>query len=572
MGWEKPQIDKSETVSLLKQATAHVGPVVSIGITVLEAVKVFVEGMLNFLVAVVDPTSAALQAAIDTARAILEDLTKGAGCYVLALPIRDTELDVESPVLTEYLGAKKSLGSGGNLGFVEELASSLSDQGDLLRPKFDEDAFVAGIVFLYGSSNYIQVKQLIKQLLLLFTQAGDTLDDQRMPIPRGLSARFVPKVIGRTEEIENRLILEDTPVHPYAVKLTWQPVEEDLSLFGGKVRYKIRRVVIMRTSTRLLNMLKMPASISAAYVIKEFDFNGDLTTSFYDDTIELDKKYYYAVGYLLDELNAEGEVINENTLPFDIAQIQVNVPVKIATLPSRGIPPDWMMEPSPLASIPPIMDFVQKINEYLDALEEGNKGVRDMIKKYVAFLKKEIDRNTAWVEEVLYTVQALVDALDWPDVYVGMLPFSGKGGNNLMLSTLAQSLNDTGDSNRPPFDQGDEYVGGLVIYMGSETAGEIEKFWSLVKPLFGVQLPAVAENHMKQAQAAIDYASGEVDRQIQILDDLSADFGTPPVVPPVETAIGSDLQPSFEDGSVENKPRVIILGDDLVPEKIDLEK
>jgi len=598
MPWEKPQIDKAKTVSLVKQAAGFVGPAVSIGITVLEAVKTFVEGMLNFLVAVIDPTSAALQAAIDTAREILEDLTKGAGSYFLALPIRDVNLTVKGPytspgatqvtVTNVQVGEKiwplnltkdgqalstddteTFAGSGGNLGFVQELADSLSDPGDLLRPRFDEDAYVAGVIFLYGASSYTRIKQLVKHLIMLFTKSADSLDDQRLPIPRGLNARFVPKIIGRTEEIENRFTQDDTPVHPYAVKLAWQPADVNISLFGGKARYKIRRVVIMRAP---IPLLKMPTSVSAKYVIKEFDFNDNLLNLFYDDTIKLNQKYYYAVGYLLDELDADGKVVSENSIPFDIAQIQVNVPEQIGSLPSRGIPPDWMMSPSPLAYIPPIMDLVNKINTFLDQLEEGNKNVKKNIEKYVAFLKKEINRNTAWVEEVLQTIQAIVEALDLPDVYVGMLPFSGKGGNNLMLSTLAQSLSDTGDPNRPPFDRGDEYVGGFVIYAGSETVGEAEKFWNLVKPLFGVQMPAAAKNTMKQAHDAIDYAAGEVQRQIDILDDLSAEFGKPPVPEDATgTAVGPDLQPSREDGSVENKPRRIVFDDSLKPKTTEEE-
>ena len=582
MPWETPQIDQAETVSLLKQATAFVGPTVSISITVLEAVKVFVEGLLTFMVAVVDPTSAALQAAIDTARGILEDLTKGAGCYFIALPVRDVDLEVTGPYSYQpffenapaagVVVSRPAEGSGGNYGFIEELTHSLDDPGDVLRPQFDEDAHVAGVIFLYGASSYTEVTKLVRHLVWLFTggnpsRLGGNIDDMRMAIPRNLTAGFAPKFTGRKAEIQNRLIYDDTPIHPYATKLTWKSAPEDFILFGGRVKYRIREVVVMRAETPIL---KMSESDRSNYIIKQFDFN-DLVNSFYDDTIELGRKYYYAVGYLLDEFNAAGEVTAEHPTPFDIAQIMVTIPERIDTISSRGIPPDWMMIPSPLADIPPILDFVDQVNEFLDTMEEGNKSARKRVEKYVEFLETEINRSTAWVEEVLYTVQAIVEALDWPDVYVGMLPFAGKGGNAYMLSTLATSMEDAGDPNRPPFDRGDEYVGGFVVYTGSETVGEAEKFWDLVKPLFGVQIPAAAQSHMKQAHDAIDYAAGEVSRQIQILDDLSASFGEVPETPPVETAIGPDLQPSFEDGSAETKPRVIILGDDLDPESTEEE-
>ncbi len=369
MPWEKPQIDKAATVSALKEATALVGPVVSISITVIEAVKAFVEGLLTFLVAVVDPSSAALQVAIDAARAILDDLTKGAGCHFIALPIRDVNLqDTESVYIeTFHEGApsggitlvKPTHGSGGNAGFIEELSNSLSDQGDILRPQFDEEAFVAGLVFLYGSSNYIQVEQLVRKLIQLFTGASDALGDPRLPIPRGLNARFVPKSINRQTEVDNRAKQEGTPVHPYAVKLAWQPAEEDISLFEGKVRFQIRDVVVMRAEKPLL---KMTENERTEHVLKEFSFNNGLINSFYDDTIELNKKYYYAVGYLLNVLDEDGEVEDELDTPYDITQVLVNVPSQIASLPSRGIPPDWVMAASPLSYVPPIIDLVDKIN------------------------------------------------------------------------------------------------------------------------------------------------------------------------------------------------------------------
>jgi hypothetical protein len=562
MTWQRVNIKDSAAIQSLSGVQAFMSNTVSIMEGILSTTKDIIEFVSALVFDVEDLNAAVLQAAIDTARDVLKDLVGDAGCYYLPIPIRQiTEISdaINRPTLIAppdpggaetvfdaMLPPRSTNMTGGNYGYLSDVMASLNDADDLMRPQFDQDAHIGALVVLAGVTSYLDIIPLIDKLQKLLSgdngsAAGEGLVDTRIPKVTGLQYEIVPSVIGQAAKLHNRVEGGDKEL-PYAVKLSWD-LHDKVSVtldFGEPYRLVIDKVVIYRSDTPL----SPNASLTErdTHILKEFEYDGT-TNFFYDDTIELNHVYYYAVGY-----NVIGEQGSSTTSDLGVTYItalNVNIPNELDIFPRTGVPPDWTLLPNPLALIPGITDIVNTALVFLDDLEQRIAGKKNKYEKYIEDVTAQINAYVAKAEEITSTIRQIVELLTLPDVYLGATVLAGKGGNTFFMDALRRALMDTSDPNRPSFDRGDEIVTGFVLLAGSATAGKLSKFKTMLELLLS-QTPSAAAAYAK-AMGSINYVEMAVDREIEFLQNLDLNK-TGVVATTAESlpAIGPDLEPAAE--------------------------
>lgn len=572
MAWANWNLKDAPAIQTLDTVGSAVAPIIDTMASLLEIVKSVVELVSKLVLDVPDLETAAIKAAIETVRAILKDLVGDAGCYFLPIPVHLKNVLPEgtlvfdpSPGVAEGADGAVMLppvggGGGGNYGFLYDLIRSLNDENDVLRPQFDEDAHIAGLVVVAGADSFLDILPLIEKLKRLFAGkkkggAGEGIggtDGATIPKAKSLRAEIVPSVVGQLQKLNNRLE-GGGATHPYAVKLSWDLPERItvISAPPNKYTFTIQSIYVYRSEIPI-SVYANPTNLAERYKIKEFEFDG-LTNTFYDDTIELNKNYYYAVGFKnsarWDRLEG-GSYVEKNSAVYEPgadAVINVPIPNEINLMPRSGVPPDWLLFPNPLALIPDLVEVVNSVNVFLDTLEARLDTASDKYEKFIAALTKEINRYIKLAEDVIETIQNIVDLLSFPDVYIGAYPFSGKGGNGKLVNIIGTALTDTNDPDRPPFDRGDEVLTGFVLYAGSATVGKLEAFVSFIEMLIG-QTTSSAASAYAEAAADIGTAVDEIESQIYLLENLergeAPDTGTER-----ENLVnlGPDLEPAAEE-------------------------
>jgi len=572
MGWHTWDPKEATLVKETDSILSALIKIADVAGSILNNLKKIADIVKNFVFDITDLEAIALKAAIVTARAVLDDLTNVAGCYYLAVPLRLNIEELEaypilfdpSPGVAEATAANIFAppiggGTGGNYGFLKDVVESLEDKDDLLRPILDEDAHVAGVVVLTGSDLYLKLIPVIKKLYQLFlstfrSSAGEGLANLDYPHVTGLTAELVPAAVGRLRKVFNRLEgTGDSP--PYGVRLSWDLPDRFKVTTDGTTRtsLKIARVHIFRSETPIYKSFVSTYGLE----LKSFEFDGS-TSVFYDDTIELGKTYYYAVGYAIDgkseqfgasdtSRNIWVTVFEESFVATLDAITVIAISDKPNIYPRSGTPPDWTMLPGPLSIIPGITGIIDEAYAWLDVMESRIDGKREKFKKYVEELGKQVDRGTSLYQEWKSALRELSELLSLNAPYLGAFTFSGKGGNDFFISELARSLHNTSDPNRPPFDNGTEVVTGFVLYAGAETAGKLSAFMTSLELLFGTEGAAAQSfaQHYQTAAATINYVQDKIDQEICLLENLSRKRCSG-AADPLGPAIGPDLDPAAE--------------------------
>jgi hypothetical protein len=193
--------------------------------------------------------------------------------------------------------------------------------------------------------------------------------------------------------------------------------------------------------------------------------------------------------------------------------------------------------------IPGIHDFVIKMQNVLNNIESRALSDHAAMQRYLDSLQHDIDKYTRWFNELTNTIESLLDALQWPDIYVGATTFAGQGGNDLMVNSIGKALN-SGDDTAPPFTKGTESVGGIVIMAGAESPGALKAFMTMMELLTGISFEAnqtadTVKNAYNEAVEAVGSAIDAVDEQLRLLSNFSA----------AENSESSPEDPNPADGS-----------------------
>jgi hypothetical protein len=579
--WSHIQPLEGDVAQTLEDVKQTVDPVFTALTTILEIVKGVLDVTVNLLLDFTDPNKLAVKAAIEAIRTIINDLVGEAGFYFISIPIIPIDRPLANKILYErnpgeglvesleplaVAVADDRIGGGGNYGFLSVLAESMNDADDPFRPTFDEDAHVAGVVIMFGAESYLKVAALVNKLANLLGGPKKTGPSEGIksssdfPKPKNLTATLGPssKTSAKAEQLKN-WASPDGVYSPYAVKLEWD-LENEVHVLPwpnedatGLETWKITHVMVYRSDKPISTSITLDALEELK--IAEYEFSG-WTSDFYDDGVELGKTWYYAVGYKMVEILQEAgggfsELVSEEPQPFNIMTTQIAIPEDPNMFARKGVPPDWFVISSPLAAIPAVQQTVDRILKILDTIEKTIDDKSAKMRKFIQAIESEINRYVDWVQDIVDTVEQLIDSLNWTGIYAGITGFQGKGGNDFFLNQLGTALNDTNDPNRPPFDKGTEAVCGFVMYAGSTTAGALEKFIAQTELLWGINIAQIGEyadtvsNAYNDAVAAIDVAIEEIQRQICLSDNLR-DLIDCPADEELGQALNAQLEPAAE--------------------------
>lgn len=577
-GWNKVNYldpnQNSELLSALNAFKTTAQSIVSAAEVMMGIAKTTAEVVANTLVALDDVQVTATKAVIATLREIIKSLSAD-GVYALFVPARPV-VQIGDPSLI-YVGPPDSwgfpvvdmtsagddtytiippvAGNGGNFGFYEQVVDSLRDQDDILRPDFDSDSYVTSVAFVAGANAFLEVFSFIKKLERLLQFPGMSFDNGTLPTPRGLRATLVSNP-GITSDTYLGYVVsnEDFATKPNAVRLDWDRLEPyqtfpelgDITIVISEV-WVYRWVIGEHTVADALVGDIEPIYKSTFDALRGFVIDPTIVLP---ERGERATQYEYGVGLVLRGYDSNGDPIkdaNGNEMfsrPWNISTVRIEIPFEIKLAPRHGTPPDWTSA-NLFTLIPPLQSAVTWLTQWLDTIEAMFTTGSDELKKYVAMLQAVMDKYARQITEITRLISALIDALTWPNIYIGMwLMEPAKGGNAYFLDQLGRSLFDTSDSNRPPFDSGAEFVGGIVFLVGSQTAGKCERFFGTMKLLF----EGFVSGQKSSIENAIDTMTGLVGdtrRTIALTDALTkktyeqvaADSGG---------TLGADLEPTHE--------------------------
>lgn len=515
-GWTKfevkvPDIPTGDLTDIINKIKEFINVIVTI-----------LETILSILAALLDPLAAAIKAIINAIKKAIESFLEDLGGYLLYVPIRkrfmtnflglgditphwssadapwastaiasnlgifsnpNSQVDTKDPVLSEFL-TNMNRYNGGNVGFYRTITDSLADEGDTARPQFtDESDWVGGIIILMGTD--FDPLGFLDDIWRLFGLFKLPDSNPSLPRPKNLKVRAITKVLGGK----------------FSALLSWDHVENPfkrLEDLGGSYYYPERYAIIrVKNNVRSLAAQNVIDLVGTRDLKVGLTFDGGNTVvieegelnvtnvSYFDKDIPAnsDDVFYYAIAWQLTAYGDDKDMTEGAGKKLDywylsnIAQV-----VPYPTLPT-STPPNWIRTPSIASLFPPLADLLRRFVAELENFADKILGVTDLLKQYVDFLKSEIARYEALINNILDEIAKIKALFDMPTAGIYMRIFKGKGGNVFFETDLLKSLMPNYE-NAPPFNRGDEYVTGVVIMTGGYKP-DVEAFIAALELFFG---------------------------------------------------------------------------------------
>jgi hypothetical protein len=486
----------------------------------IDVIATILDTLLTFITAITDPLAAAIKAIIDALKNTIESFLEDMGGYILYVPIRrrlmtnflgygditpkwasdiglfsspGSQLNSNDPAVNAFLTNMNKY-NGGNVGFYRTVSDSLADEGDADRPQFtSENDWVGGVIILMGTN--FDPLGFLDDIWRLFGIFGFPDSAPKIPRPQNLRARAITKVLGGS----------------FSVLLKWDPVEvplvhlEDL----GDVSFYPDRYAIIRIKNdpRALCATNVVDLMGTRDLEEGLTFNNGYATVIKEGKLDIarvsytdtkvpaihDDTFYYAIAWRLLAFSADksasidfgnAEAASNALLPYwyisNIAQV-----IPYPTLSAVSTPPNWRRTPSIASLFPPLADMLRRIVLEIENFADKLLGVTDLLRQYVDFLKAEIARYEAIVNELLDMIAKILALLNISEIKAGLYirTFKGMGGNTYFQTDLAKSLMPAYET-APPFHNGDEYVTGLVLMTGGYKA-DVEAFMTAAEIFFG---------------------------------------------------------------------------------------
>lgn len=482
---------------------------------VLTAMADLLDALLMFLGGLDDPLTALLKKLIEKLKEMVETLIVDLGVYAIMIPNgkrfqttfmglgdvtppNSTHLFPEGPDLNDpNLPAEErdflirmNKRNGGNPAFYRMVLDSLHDKGDTNRPQFTgQDSWVGGIVLVMGTDiDPFGFLDGLWSLKGLFGSLFDSTYVTTIPTAKGLTAEALTRP--GNEGKFSVLLKWDTMDTPFA----------RIADLGNTVLVPERQAIIMTknnissvTATNVVQLLgtreisgDTTSPDGTATVIYENVFDITKTSHVFEiEDADPDDTYCFAVAYKnrVWKTDENWTVDKGHALGYwETSNIARVVPFPV--LPGSS-PPDWYRTPSFGDLFPDLAYFLRQLVAQIENIANRLLSVSDLWKKYVAFLRAEIDRYERLVNEILDKIKKLTAMMKLPDIGVYARIFKGQGGNQYFLSDLGKSLNSSFPG-APPFHRGDEFVSGVVLMAGGNEA-LVDKFVAILQLLFGMQ-------------------------------------------------------------------------------------
>lgn len=484
---------------------------------VLNAVVSLLEMIANLIIGLKDAAAAIIKKIIDQIKAFLEGLLEDAGLYAIFIPNGKrfnttfagfgdltppasklfAPAPTDQPMSESYrkflVNANRY--SGGNAGFYRQVAASLQDKGDRNRPQFmNESDWVGGLVMMLGTNidpfGFLDDMWRLKGTFgSLFKSTAET----KVPKPENLTAYALTKP-GNDKKL-SVLLKWDTLDVPF---MTLPDLGNMILIPRRRAIFAIRNNILASTANNVVELIGTRDISSSTkkgddiWVVSEAEFKlGENSYVVRDLPVADGDTYYFAIAWQLTAydgatgLVAEAGGWSEKT-GTELQYWDLSNRAQVYPFPTYpdSTPPDWVRTPSVAEIIPPLAYFIRVAAGYIEALAARLEVPGNMLKDYVAFLKAEILRYETIVEDILLQIQALTNLLRLPEKLGGVYirAFEGEGGNQYLLSDLANSLSD-GFPNAPPFHRGDEYVMGVILMAGGPKA-RVQASTALLRAIF----------------------------------------------------------------------------------------
>jgi hypothetical protein len=441
----------------------------------------------------------AIQTAVLAIKDLIDQILLATGCYVLVIPIPkkalinpqtttdDSNRNQVNPSYFPIGPILSQLGSGdtsplysqldfaslfnpnatnvgGNAWLIKTLTESLYDSGDLQRPRWPTSMYWASCQIVVGAIDYTQVASMMLYMDNLFS--GATSRGQNMQRSQTV---LVP------QSVTASVAYPQTTATP-AVIVSWPALDSGriLSAFDSATVTAVRMAIIRSTDFRARSALRVSDLFSStlstgttgqygATVLFEGPFDG-ITNRYVDSSSLVDgTDYFYHVAFQT-QLNVAGAapVINDYSTLSAVVPVHYSTQAQIPLTPSK--PPDWQRTPSIVQLIPPLANFLTQIKVYLDGFAAGAQSYTDHQTAYTQFLNQQIAIYEAKAASVVTVVQQLAALFSVPSAGGAYVRFStGEGAVASVAADFIQSLTDTSDQNRPPFDQGTEYTAAIIF-------------------------------------------------------------------------------------------------------------
>lgn len=491
---------------------------------------------------VVAAANAGVQAIVSAINTVLDQVLSGAGLYILPIPIPkkglykfianvsdggDLEADAvsfpmnnimagateaqkamfrKSALLTQLLNPT-DLFSGGNAYFLKTLTESIFDGNDPNRPKFEPSTSWAYGLFLAGASDLTSIIELAGFLQRLIgglvgaNYVGPTAGIGNL-VPRGV--RVSPSGYGAASIVEWDLVTVQQHLNSYD-QATVQAYE-----------YAIIRSTELgaRTATSVFDLFatkNLTEGLSGNFgskvlAIKRYD--GVVTRYIDQEALNFDQPYYYHVAFatkLRPPIPGATEIISrtfgitdspdtqdnggqEKDLGYDLlsSAVEYRRPVRREehAISRSGKSPDWIKTPSVAGSFHAVTRFTDLIQQYLNKFKGTVGNLSSQNAQFIEFLDREILRYSQLAAEIEQRIQQIESVFKVPSAGLYATFRYGVGPIGGFLADLTDAFENTTDSNRPPFTNGDEFVTGLVVLALGPDPIPVMTAYEFLKTLF----------------------------------------------------------------------------------------
>jgi len=489
------------------------------------ALDVLLDDTGLYLLPIPIPKKGSLRVAIDASS---EGIGGGGGGVIGAVfsnpidyPINDLFLgseeqkaEMRKSYLLQQLLRPTDLFTGGNAYLIKTIAESIYDEKDQNRPVFSDGSYWGYGFFVAGASD---VTALLGVGLFFDRIIGELANATQVGASRGLSD-VVPRGVtvlpsGRTQHA----VVSWELVAPSTLLSSFDNSTIDVYKFAV-IRAKDERA---RTATRVTDLFstrRLTEGLTGIYESKVLlvrDYDGIVTRYVDSSDLEEGVTYYYFLAFATRGRPNSGSRTSDGTVPdFGFNKLSTGVEFR---RPSRredyggktlSKAPDWMRTPSVMAMIPPVSGFIDKIQEFLKTVGSTADNVSVKNQQYLDFLNREIDKYSAYVQEIEQRVAQINSIFESPDAGLYVTFRNGSGNATDFLADVVSSLEDATDPQVPPFSTGDEFVTGLVaLAVGPDPApivAALELLSLLFSPAANVSPELVGIQSINTELAAVE--------------------------------------------------------------------
>lgn len=442
----------------------------------------------------------------------------------LAMPQEEDSWSIDDTISDEdkaaYQKMLKAVGEHdqGNPGFARTVIESLADEYDPHKPEYGETDATFTVVILAGAQSMVSLYELLAAIQGVFGAA--------------LKANpLIPAVVTRTPQNLKAKPISVPGTNRIGVRLQWNNAAgfQTLAEYDG-TRVLIQEIAIIRSrgdetmvadNWGSLFGSEQPSPLTddegerqnvtvngSNELIRIFRYDG-IRDTYIDDEEDLEKgvDYYYTVAYRYAlTVEADGHEAEPTLVSQNYHQISNVVKVRVAydKVPSThlSVQPNWVTHTSFLDMIPDLKFFMILVENYINSLKSRLTGSSSALASYVKYLQAEVDRYTAFAEDINSRVAKIAGLFQIPSTGIYMTTIeSSTGGNEALVHTLVKRLMDESDTTAPPFFR-NGVVGGLVLVAGAPNPAELTATKTLVSLLLGLE--SAVSTPFEDAVASID--------------------------------------------------------------------